>query len=189
MKTVVLISGKAGHGKDTFGNFLRKQLADRGFSVQMIAFADELKREARLMGWDGQKDEKGRSLLQALGHGRRMEDVLYWIKAAEKTFLDMDFIIVTDVRYHNEITFFQNQPDKYRVFTVRVNRFENGIPYDNKNLTPEQKNHPTEVALDQFNFDIKVAYNEGLDQVGKLSSCVAEFLKGVVNHRGENIKG
>ena len=64
---IIVIMGEAGAGKDTFANHIQNLYSGKGFIVHRITFAKNLKEEARILGWDGQKDEKGRQLLQDLG--------------------------------------------------------------------------------------------------------------------------
>ena len=65
---VVPISGKAGHGKDTLAQFLRTHLEIYGKRVLVCHYGDLLKYIcAMFFGWDGQKDEKGRTMLQHVG--------------------------------------------------------------------------------------------------------------------------
>ena len=53
MKLLLLLSGKAGAGKDTFAD----SIASLGF--HKYSFAKVLKDEALSGGWDGAKDERG----------------------------------------------------------------------------------------------------------------------------------
>jgi hypothetical protein len=100
---IVAFAGYSGSGKDEAG----KVLVARGF--KRIAFADKVKELAYKLGWDGQKDDKGRALLQALGDGAREvigKDV--WIEAVMPTLRhaaksDTDHVVVTDCRYKNEL--------------------------------------------------------------------------------------
>lgn len=99
MKMLVLLSGKAGSGKDTVGDYLVSR-----YGFRKYAFADKLKEIARLMGWDGNKDEKGRRLLQDLGSVGRNYDPEMWVRfvldkiSSEKP----DNAVITDCRYANE---------------------------------------------------------------------------------------
>ncbi|MGH2331175.1 hypothetical protein [Thermoanaerobacter mathranii] len=68
MPLIVLISGYAGSGKDTFADFLIKHLP----GAQKYAFAESIKKIARkYFKWDGIKDEKGRNLLIGIGAAGR----------------------------------------------------------------------------------------------------------------------
>ena len=59
---VILISGKAGHGKDAFATFLKEKLEAAEKTVLIIKFGDAVKWLAqKFLGWDGNKDDKGRS--------------------------------------------------------------------------------------------------------------------------------
>ena len=76
---VLCISGKAQHGKDTSANMLREMLEEDGFRVLVVHYADLLKYVCRsFFGWNGEKDETGRSLLQY-------------------------FVLIPDCRFPNEI--------------------------------------------------------------------------------------
>ena len=67
MKTLI-ISGKAGHGKDTVANFMKEVLEKEGNRVIVCHYGDAVKWVIRdYFNWDGQKDERGRSLLQKIG--------------------------------------------------------------------------------------------------------------------------
>lgn len=60
-KHVVIINGSAGVGKDTF-----VAMCNSFCKVMNYSSIDEIKRLAKLIGWDGNKDEKGRKLLSDL---------------------------------------------------------------------------------------------------------------------------
>lgn len=162
MTTILNISGKAQHGKDTLAEILADLLRAGGYRVQVIKFADSLKEEAaREHGWNGEKDKAGRDLLQTLGtYKRENVDIDYWVKKAEEKFKgDLDFILIPDTRYKNEIDYFRGKPG-YRVITIRIERWENGELFDN-GLTPEQKAHSSEVSLDNYTFDYWLQVNSG----------------------------
>lgn len=99
---IVGITGYAGSGKDTAAAGL---IAD-GWT--RIAFADRLKKLATDIGWNGEKDEAGRKLLQALGHQARVHlGWNVWVEAAAQDIFEAfkggaPGVVVTDVRYWNE---------------------------------------------------------------------------------------
>ena len=61
---IIMLTGKAGCGKDTAYKIMEKY-ANK--STKRYAFADPLKDIAYKAGWDGIKDERGRKLLVSLG--------------------------------------------------------------------------------------------------------------------------
>jgi len=97
MKHIGLI-GLAGSGKDTAADALEK-------THYRFAFAGKLKSLARLFGWDGQKDERGRALLQELGMAGRRYDQDIWVNVV-KRHLGSEMLryqlVSTDVRFQNE---------------------------------------------------------------------------------------
>jgi len=99
------IAGKAGAGKSTIGHFLNN-LIPESF---ILPFADEVKNVAKYMGWDGQKDEKGRRLLQLIGTecGRMCINSDLWVTrwldtAYRHADIGRRIIIADDVRFENE---------------------------------------------------------------------------------------
>lgn len=142
---VINISGKARHGKDTFGRFLMYRLkSDYGLKVQRISSGDVLKDMTRY---------PSRSFLQQLGmflRATRGND--YLISRAFAKYNGADVVIITDTRFPNEISYFENAPQ----VTIRVDRIcQDKEPYES-DLTPEQKAHPSETALDDYKFDIHI---------------------------------
>lgn len=177
---VVAISGKARHGKDTVATELKKQLEEMGGKVLIIHQGDFLKWIAKsYLGWNGKKDEEGRSLLQWIGtHNREVglddvyvETVINIIALLSDKF---DYVIIPDLRYKNEL---HRLKAKYQddCYLVRVNRvvFNNSKYSAYKNdLTEEQNKHKSETDLDYFlgwEYIITNYVLEGIpDQVNKI---------------------
>ena len=155
---VICISAKAQHGKDTSALILKEIYESNGKRVLITHFADLLKYICKqYFDWDGNKDEKGRTLLQYIG-----TDVVgtinpaYWSEFIVN-FLKMfehewDYVIIPDCRYPIEATTVEKA---FETTVLRVERpnFDNGLTY-------AQKNHPSEVDMDHYAFDT-VIYNKG----------------------------
>lgn len=95
MIVIGLCSPEPGCGKDTFA---------RINNMHRFAFADKIREAAVKLGWDGLKDEKGRTFLIDIGSATRKynpdffaEDTINDIKRAS-----LDVIGVTDLRFYNE---------------------------------------------------------------------------------------
>lgn len=159
---IVTISGAAQNGKDTFAEMLKNCL-ENSFrkKVLIIHFADFLKFAAKQWyGWNGQKDEKGRSLLQYLGTDVvRKNNEGCWVNMVREFLLGLgntvDYAIIPDARFPNEIDSFRDRSDINSVTTINVIRdnFDNG-------LTAAQKQHLSETALQDYVFDFTV-HNTG----------------------------
>lgn len=98
------IAGPAGSGKTTVAEMIRLVVPD----TAIVPFAKPLKDYARRLGWNGEKDERGRRLLQLLGTdcGRMCISENLWVDKWEKC-VDADFrwcraVIADDVRFDNE---------------------------------------------------------------------------------------
>ncbi len=149
---VLALAGKARHGKNTVAEVITSCLLELGYTydVMGVAFADAVRAEAHELGWDGQKDERGRTLLQQIGQGRRDRDPDYWVNKLHRNITslpvpDKFLWVVTDCRYRNEAEAVHAWGGKvWRVRRLSPATYED---FDN-GLTPAQKAHPSEVDLD-----------------------------------------
>ncbi|GIW54982.1 MAG: hypothetical protein KatS3mg082_1386 [Nitrospiraceae bacterium] len=91
----VAFTGIAGAGKTTAALALQRE-----YGGEIRSFASPLKIAARMIGWDGKKDPKGRWLLQRLGDEGRAVDPLLFVNIA---FRDLsDSVYIDDLRFPNE---------------------------------------------------------------------------------------
>lgn len=164
---IFAVSGKAQHGKDTYANILYEELTKNGHRVLLTHYADLLKYICKaFFNWDGQKDEKGRHILQYVG-----TDVVrkvrpnYWVEFVIDI-IDLfgenwDYVIIPDTRFPNEIDMLKQKYQK--VEHIRVKR-----PNFTSTLTPEQLNHPSETALDEVTPDITILNSGTLEELRTL---------------------
>ena len=160
MSKIICICGKAQNGKDTTANLIKEIAESRGNRVLIIHFADMLKFICKsYVGWDGNKDENGRKLLQEFGSKlRKSVGDSFDNYNNERYFVDIvsgiircvrdryDYILIPDTRYINE---YETLKSRYNgVSIIRVSRpgFDNG-------LSDEQKKHPSETELDGYRYN------------------------------------
>ena len=175
MVKVILISGKAQHGKDTFAAMLRVKLRDAGKSVKITHFGDLLKYICKeFFEWDGRKDEAGRSLLQHVGTEIfRENDPNYWcrfIYEVSQYINTFDYLIVADTRFLTEINQF---PEAYKVRVIRIfNEDENYALNDN------QQSHVSENDLNSYHdWDYIITARSGdIDKLYEAASRLANKL-------------
>ncbi|MGC1583998.1 MAG: hypothetical protein WA766_21130 [Candidatus Acidiferrales bacterium] len=156
---IIGLSGKARSGKDSAFDFIHAALAKVGIEARRVAFADGVREEAKLAGWDGVKDEAGRTMLQNVGMTRRLENPRYWINKAFGRILHEFFRaeeagqeviwVITDVRFLNEMAAILKADG--RVWRIERRDPETHELHDN-GLTPEQKAHASETELDGREF-------------------------------------
>lgn len=168
MRHIIGISGKAEAGKSTAAGFLLAVYPN----ARSVAFADELKLQA-LAAWpasathpwqpylhlltDARKiaianDLKAnaafRTFLQDFGQEKRREDPEYWIRTCFDRHQKLHgwdrALVIPDVRYPNELEAILGARGR----VLRVER-----PGHENRLTPEQRAHSSETALDDFNWD------------------------------------
>jgi hypothetical protein len=130
---------------------LKEIMEQDGKKVLITHYADLLKYECKtFFDWNGIKDDEGRTILQHVGTDViRKQNPNYWVNFLCE-FLSMfqdewDYVLIPDCRFQNEITKMQTWFDTY---SLRINR----IDFES-NLTEDQKNHISETALDDYDFD------------------------------------
>jgi len=149
---IFLISGKAGSGKSTFAGFCKEHFSN----TQVMPIASSIKSIAREMGWDGNKDAKGRKLLIELGKIGRDYDPDMWIrKLVDNIDTRCGLVCVDDWRFKNEYEYIYNHTDA-DIVTIRIVR-----DYIDPYADP---NDPSEKDLDDFHgFDYVIYNNSTLD--------------------------
>lgn len=167
MEAIITISGKAQAGKDFFAQTLKEHLeGEHGKKVVVIHYADYLKFICKeYYGWNGEKDEVGRTLLQKVGTDvvRKLnktfwvDTVVNFINAFRNEF---DWFIIPDCRFPNEIDTLRHiYEDKF--VAINLYRTQYGGVFENT-LTEEQRNHPSEIALDGYTKYDFIIENNGL---------------------------
>ena len=168
---MLIITGEAGSGKDTLAQHLKSIYEKEGAVIHTVTFASKLKEEAKALGWDGIKDQKGRDLLQDLGklmknyHGSR-----YY---AEQAFVGREQVegkqnvwIVTDARFLVEIEHCREFAEKNDA-EVKIIRVDRSIdPNWVSALTEAQKKDVSEQEWRQVDPDV-IVQNDGTDPTFK----------------------
>lgn len=149
---VIAISGHAGHGKDTLAKLMQEQLEADGKKVLITHYADLLKYICKtFFGWNGEKDEKGRSLLQYVGTDViRKTDPNFWVDFVVdivKRFSNQwEYVIIPDTRFPNEFNrLVERGLDAIHIRIIRTGYLST--------LTETQQKHPSETALDNVTPD------------------------------------
>ena len=153
-----LLSGKARSGKNEVGNIIKKYYQNE--KCILLSYSYYLKDYVkRISGWDGSEENKPRDLLQQVGIElikNKIDSNLLIRRLIEdvKVFSYFyDVIIITDARLIDEVE--KVKEEFSNVTTIRIKR-----NLDN-NLTLEQKEHLTEVGLDNYNnFDYIIENND-----------------------------
>lgn len=173
---VICISGKARHGKDVTGGYIKEELESRGYRVLVTHYSDLLKYICKnFFGWNGEKDAEGRKLLQYVG-----TDVVrtlvpnFWVNFIIDILLmfnkEWDYVVIPDCRFPNEVERIKSyEIDTVLVRVIRSN-FDNG-------LSDEAKSHISETALDNYNYDY-VLMNTGLDELKSAVNVLVDKIVG-----------
>jgi len=163
--TLIGISGPAGSGKTTLAAMLAAEIADRGYSVTIEAFALGLKRQARqVMGWPGRKDEFWRRCLQVMGDHGRLATPGRWIRELEARVATCgaDHVLVPDVRYEDEARL-------VRRLGTMIHVRGRAAP-----LAGEAATHSSEAGIEQLAADIAVHNTGSLDALRQIAHVLVE---------------
>lgn len=163
---IVAIHGLAGSGKSTVASYLARKIP----LAIVIPLALPVKNLAASMGWRGQKDEKGRKLLQMLGTElvKDLIDPMHWMKLwtySAHANREAKIIICDDLRFPDEMAFFK----KLRAKTVWVT--------GRGGLGATNAMHRSEAGL-RKGFDYKIE-NEGTK--AELEAAVDKLLAEVIS--------
>lgn len=172
---IVLISGKAGSGKDTFAKILADELEQAyGKQVCTTHYADSLKYILyNYLEWDGNKDNAGRKLLQETGDMFRGENEDFFVNFLVNTIKSVgwkwDVVLIPDARFKNEV---EKTKAAFVTATVRVERVDCGYE------TAFWRRHKSENELDDYDFDY-VVENLTLESLESAADWVAsEIVEG-----------
>lgn len=172
---VITVSGYAQHGKDSTADIIKKYLEQYNKKVLILHYSDYLKFICeKYFGWNGKKDDAGRTLLQNIGTNVvRTKNPNFWvniiIEFMQMFYEQYDYFIIPDTRFPGEIK--ELIKSGFDVITIKVNRIE----FDN-GLSEEQKNHPSEISLDGYKFDFEINSKSGLHNLEKEIVKIESFL-------------
>lgn len=170
---ILCLSGKVGSGKDTVAKYLYYN-----YDFASYSFADELKKLAKEGGWDGEKDLKGRKLLQQLGLTFRNYCAIHWIDRLIK--FNFKFqnevangrmyknICLVDCRHVNEITEFSKRFERYYTdfkLKKQITIYVKGPNYANREMDDETKNDISENSLNDYKFDYIIKNESTLEHM------------------------
>ena len=177
---IIVISGKSGHGKTTTANIIKDKLEEQGYDVLKIAYADLLKFICQMyFGWDGDKNDTGRDLLQYVGTDvirKKSPDffVNYLCEFLKIFENEWDYVVIDDARFPNEINLLDEYGFDYiHLRVVRPSLNGHGLIYGD-GLSESQSNHLSETALDYITPDDFI-FNEG--DINYLKNTVIKCLE------------
>ena len=174
---VLLFSGHAGVGKTFTSDIAQKYCNTLGLVTCKESFAFGVKNTAKFLGWNGEKDVKGRKLLQDIGRIGREYDKDTWVRSTiARTENSMgypyDVIFIDDFRFMNEFEYIEKEI-LYKPIPIRV------IAPDREVLkgTPEA-NDISETEMDDREFTLYLMNRkDDFDIHGQVERTVNRILK------------
>ena len=122
---IVVFLGYKRTGKSTTAQAFARELEARSVTTKIRSFAGPVKDTCTSMGWDGEKDEKGRALLVAVGMAGRNYDSNLWadlFKPGEEQVTLND-----DLRFNNE---YRQLKKNYPGQVIFVRLYRKGVGLD-----------------------------------------------------------
>ncbi len=165
--TIILICGKARHGKTTTGEFIKEYYEAQNKKVTTTLIALYLKLYVKnFFGWDGKDETKPRELLQQLGTEVIRKGLNKETFFIDRTIEDIEILkhffnifIIDDIRFPLEIESLKASFKNVITLKLERNNFES-------DLNSKQLTHSTETALDNYqNYDYIIKNNGTLDEL------------------------
>lgn len=171
---IYLVAGKAGSGKGEVANIIKNYYSSFGKKVLITEFSKYLKMYAKeVLDWH-EDEPKPRRFLQDIGVTIRenMENPLMLINRLMEDLkvyeLYFDIVVISDVRFPNEIEEFKKKYQNDCTSIYVINQFEPS------KLTVKEQTHITETALEDYNkFDLTITN----DNLQTLESKVISYLE------------
>jgi dephospho-CoA kinase len=146
-----------GSGKDTFASFIKDK------NYKRFAMADPIKVIAtEHFGWDGNKDDKGRKLLQILGTeaGRKYNNDIWIDKVVANLYNyfiidNNDKAVITDCRFFNEL-------EKLKTFSKNNNISSITIKITRPGFV-DFTGHESEKNINKMDFDFEIINDGDID--------------------------
>jgi len=117
-RNIILITGHAGSGKDTTAEIIEAIGSNDQVFTEVDSFANPIKEIAYSLGWDGNKDEKGRQLLIDIGRAGYLYLSHIWAQMLAlkgfdtirsiSTNYQKHFLVIPDFRFVHELNYFIN---------------------------------------------------------------------------------
>lgn len=175
---IFIVSGKASSGKDTTCTLINDYANLKGLMTVNLQFSSYIKMYAKkISNWNGDNATKPRSLLQILGSEviRNNIDGKFFIRRIIEDIkvysYYFDIITISDARFPDELDDIHSEFEN--VYRVSIRR-----PNFNNDLNINEKNHVSELALDDYkNYDYVIINDSTLNNLNeKIKNIMDEVL-------------
>lgn len=172
-RTVILINGKAGCGKDTLAKILYRGLKDAMTTECKMGIVSNAKAVKTLafneFTWNRLKDDRGRQLLIDITNAGYKYDSSFWEKKTIQEILNNNYLItlIPDWRYENTYHFFKQCG--FNVIAVHLERTKL-----QSTLSDDLKADKSEQGFDKNLYDFNVVNSS--DDLDHLEQLVNDLL-------------
>lgn len=167
-----IVNGYPQSGKTTFENFIINDPTIRG---QIVSIINNVRSAAQLLGWDGEKDRRGRDFLAKLlqiaqNYSNRYLDTFIEETVEYARTFNYD-VVFMDVRNPSNIrTICDRMKDKYGIDVTTVY-------IDREGVTSASASNPEDNNVERYRYDVKILNNGSLEV---LKTTAETFLKNFI---------
>lgn len=180
-KFIFVLNGSNESGKDTFVDLIKEMESQLKIKCFHISSVDVIKNMAKKYGWDGVKNEKGRTLLHDLKeawdkyNSMTQQDIFRktknWIEKSDS--LSSNFLFV-DIREPEKIEAYINSIEKYYGDVVCVGSI---LIRSSRSVAAS---NPADQGVTNFNYDLTITNNGTIDD---LKGKAETFVKSLIYYR------
>lgn len=198
MKTVIIINGSNGVGKDTFIDLCKESKIPNKGVIWNISTVDKVKTAAKILGWNGEKDEASRAALHEIKMiaNKYFDSSFSYIKKnVDNQLFDNDIMFV-HCREPEEISRFKKElsSDNVKVLTLLIKREDttaannyadqsvNNYDYD---IVIENNKDIEALKYSAYKFLENYIYNKVLDKCLLNTIRMGSVMKNIVNNIGK----
>ena len=156
MKTVVIINGSNGVGKDTFINLCKESKIPNKGVIWNISTVDKVKTAAKILGWNGEKDEASRAALHEIKmiSNKYFDSSFLYVKKHTDNQLFENDIMFVHCREPEEITRFKKEltSESVKVLTLLIKREDSSVA-----------NNYADQSVNNYEYDIVIENNKDIE--------------------------
>ena len=132
-KFLVIVNGFPNAGKDTFMDFCIKYLHSCDIKAEKFSAVDGVKEAAKLLGWNGEKDEEGRGFLCLLKYiaDLKMDFTVNYVDSLMEKDFSVIFLALREPVWIKKVRETFNGLGNNKVLTVLVRGDRENCSFDN----------------------------------------------------------
>lgn len=159
-----ILNGFPRSGKDSLAKFMDEELNSRGFFTSIISSVEQVKEAAKILGWDGNKDEHGRNALSSLKDwSSKWFDGPFNMMSENADLCGSSEVLIFMIREPEEIArFVEKYPETVTVYVARD--------------ACEQADNHADRRVEEYNYNYYIENNGDLEALKSSAKYLIEKL-------------